>query len=290
MANNSEINALVQLLDDDDHEVFKHVHDKLKSYGAEIIPALEQQVWSAELTPATHERLEEIIHEIQFDSLLTDWQNWLVSETPDLLTGAFLLARYHYPELKFEEIQKKVMKLKQGIWLELNYNQTPLEQVQIFNQVFYSYHGFKGTQTSDDYQDFCINQVLDSKKGSSVTVGIIYQILANELNLPVYGVPLQKHFILSFCKKTLLNFSSSENNEREVMFYINPINKGSIFSRNEIKDYLEKMGVEQDPKNFTPSDNRSIIREQINYLIELYTHQNSNDRIKELNTLLEIMQ
>ena len=289
MTNENEIQALIQLLDDDDHEVFKHVHAKLKSLGTEAIPKLEE-VWNAELPAVTHDRLEEIIHEIQFDSLTGEWENWLGKESPDLLTGAFLISKFHYPELNFEEIQRKMQKLKQNIWLELNYNQTPLEQIQIFNQVFYSYHGFKGSQTSSEFQDFCLNNVIETKKGNAISIGIVYQILANDLNLPVYGVNLVRHYILAFCKKTILDFSSDENHERDVMFYVNPVNKGSIFSRNEIKDYLDKLTIEHEDKFFVPTDNLTIIKELLTYLIELYALQNRTDnKVKELTYLLEMI-
>lgn len=288
MAESKEVHALIQLLDDEDNEVFKHVYNKLISYGSDIIPDLEQ-AWASELNPLAHERLEDIIHKIQFDALEAEWEEWLFIDQPDLLTGAFLIAKYHYPDIQLEDIQKKLQKIKQSIWLELNYNQTPLEQIQIFNQVFYNYHNFKGSQTSEDYQDFCINNVLESKKGNSIIVGIIYQILAQELNLPVYGVNLVRHYILAFCKKTIIDFYSEQSMEREVMFYINPINRGSIFSRNEIKDYLEKMKVEQDPKNFTPANNNSIVKELITYLIDIYRLQNREDRVKELKRLYQLL-
>lgn len=284
MADTKEINALIQLLEDDDREVFKHVHDKLISLGPEVIPALEQ-AWGGELNPTVHERLEEIIHQIQFDLLEHDWEDWQFKEPPDLLTGAFMVAKYHYPDVKPEDIQKKLAKIKQSIWLELNYNQTPLEQIQIFNQVFYNYHNFRGSQAGNDYQDFCINHVLETGKGNSIMIGIIYQILANELNLPVYGVNLSKHFILCFCKRTVTDFYSEQSLERQVMFYINPINKGSIFSRNEVKDYLEKLRADQDPKNFIPSNNVGIIKELLQYLVEIYTNQNREDKVKELKRL-----
>ena len=288
MSSESEIHALIHLLDDDDQEVFKHVYDKLKSLGPEAIPTLEE-VWSEDLNSTIHERLEEIIHEIQFDALTIEWEKWLEQESADLLTGAYLVAKYHYPELSVEDLFKKVTKLKQNIWLELNYSQTPLEQIQIFNQVFYSYHGFKGSQTTSDFQDFCINQVVESKKGSAVAIGILYQVLANELNLPIYGVTLTRHYILAFCKRTLLDFSEEENNEREIMFYVNPINKGSIFSRNEIKDYLGKMNVTQEPKYFLPANNLSIVKELINNLIELYSQQNRENRVAELQVLMQMI-
>ncbi len=288
MAENKEVHALIQLLDDEDNEVFKHVYNKLISLGSEIIPDLEQ-AWASELNPLAHERLEDIIHKIQFDALEAEWEEWLFLDQPDLLTGAFLIAKYHYPDIQLDDILKKLQKIKQSIWLELNYNQTPLEQIQIFNQVFYNYHNFKGSQTSEDYQDFCINNVLDTKKGNSIIVGIIYQVLAQELNLPVYGVNLVRHYILAFCKKNIIDFYSEQSLEREVMFYINPINRGSIFSRNEIKDYLEKMRVDQDAKNFMPANNNSIIKELITYLIDIYNHQNREDRVKELKRLYQLL-
>lgn len=288
MAENKEVHALIQLLDDEDNEVFKHVYSKLISFGTEIIPELEQ-AWASELNPLAHERLEDIIHKIQFDALEAEWEEWLFLDQPDLLTGAFLIAKYHYPDIQIEDIRKKLQRIKQSIWLELNYNQTPLEQIQIFNQVFYNYHNFKGSQTSEDYQDFCINNVLDTKKGNSIIVGIIYQVLAQELNLPVYGVNLVRHYILAFCKKNIIDFYSEQSLEREVMFYINPINRGSIFSRNEIKDYLEKMKVDHDPKNFMPANNNSIIKELITYLIDIYHHQNREDRVKELKRLYQLL-
>lgn len=288
MAENKELNALIQLLDDEDNEVFKHVHAKLISLGTGIVPELEQ-AWAGQLNPLAHERLEGIIHKIQFDSLEAEWEDYLFLDQPDLLTGAYLLAKYHYPDLTFDEVQRKIQKIKQSIWLELNYNQTPLEQIQIFNQVFYNYHGFKGSQASSDYQDFCINSVLDTKKGNSITIGIIYQVLAQELNLPVYGVNLIKHYILAFCKKPVVDFYSEQSLEREVMFYINPINKGSIFSRNEVKEYLEKMRVDHDPKNFMPAPNSAIMKELIIYLIEIYQSQNREEKVKELRKLYQLL-
>lgn len=286
MGNNSEINALIHLLDDEDNDVLTHVYNKLVSYGPAIIPSLEE-AWNADLTPATHERLEEIIHEIQFETTLAEFELWSKTETHDLITALFLTAKYHYPELKLEDIKKKMLKLRQSIWLELSYNQTPLEQIQIFNQVFYSYHKFTGTQASNSFNDFCINHVLETKTGNAVLIGIIYQILANELNLPIYGVTLPRHYVLAFCKHSISAFNEPQNLEREVMFYINPINHGSIFSRNEIKDYLTKLELDSLPEYFVPSSNVNLISELMNYLIELESTERNSENIAELNKLAQ---
>ena len=66
MSQGTEIKALIRLLDDDDPEVFESVNARILSYGAVVIPELEE-AWDASLDPELHERIEELIHQIQFE-------------------------------------------------------------------------------------------------------------------------------------------------------------------------------------------------------------------------------
>ena len=283
----SEIQALVRLLDDDDREVLKHVYSRIKSYGVEIIPTLES-AWTTELNPLQHDRLEEIIHDIQFQIVSDELTEWVASEEQDLLHGFFILSKYFYPDLRFEEIQKQVFKIKQSIWLELNYNQTPLEQIQIFNQVFYGYHSFSGVQVSERFDQYCVNNLLQTKQGASIALGILYQVIARELNLPVYGVPLIKYYVVCFCKRNISNFADDDL-EREIMFYINPVNRGALFSKNEIKDYLEKMKVESNEIFYCPADNKAIIAELLTYFIGLSSFKAMPEKESDFQKLFRIV-
>lgn len=282
-----ELWALISLLDDSDKEVTQHVEEKLRSLGTQIIPSLEQ-AWSAETEPETHRKIEDLIHLIQFESLEKEFEKWALSLDADLITGAYLVSKYHYPEIVLDDIRRKLLRIRQNIWLELNHNQTPLEQIQIFNQIFYYHEGFKGNQ-SVDFSDFCINYSLDTRKGNTTSLGIIYQCLANDLNLPVYGVTLPKHFILAFTKKTLLDFSYPETLERDIMFYINPINKGSVFSRNEIKDYLSRLNLSSHINYFVPAGNKVIIKELLIQLREAHLLKKEDRRADDMNRLLKIL-
>ncbi len=53
----SELKALVSLLDDDDVQVISHVEEKIISLGEEIIPFLET-AWEQSLDPQVQSRLE----------------------------------------------------------------------------------------------------------------------------------------------------------------------------------------------------------------------------------------
>ena len=129
MENENEIVALIQLLDDNDNEVFKHVQDRLLSYGPEIIPTLER-AWHIEINPITHDRLQEIIQRLQFNVVEQKLSVWLLSEEKDLTEALFMVALYFQYDLSLESLQKQITKLRQSIWLELNNNQTVLEQIQ----------------------------------------------------------------------------------------------------------------------------------------------------------------
>ncbi len=284
----SEIHALVQLLDDTDKEVQNHVYTRIKNLGAEVIPTLEG-AWTTELNVLQHDRLEELIHDIQFQIVCDELIAWVATEDHDLLHGFYIVSKYLSPELSYSSIQKQVYKIKQSIWLELNYNQTPLEQIQIFNQVFYGYHGYNGIQLSERYEHYTVDSLLDTKYGASIALGILYQIIARDLNLPVYGVPLIKFYVTCFCKRTISDFSDAESLEKEIMFYINPVNRGSLFSRNEIKEYLEKMKVGIEPKFFSPANNKTIITELISYFIELSTFRADTQKETDFTKLFQII-
>lgn len=288
MQTEQEIKAMIQLLDDDDREVVDHIYDRLISIGPAVIPTLEK-VWETDENPLLQDRLEEIIHSIQFDTLKKLTEEWASAENPDLTTGAFIVAKYYYPDLLIEDVQRAIFKVKQRIWLELNYNQTALEQVQIFNQIFYNIQKFTSVQGSMEYNEFCINHVLETKKGNAISLGILYQIVAADLNLPVYGVPLIRHYILCFCKRTLGNMATEERPEREIMFYINPVNRGSVFSRNEITEYLDKLHVAHEPQYYAPASNIAIVYELLSNLIDIHAHlgvENKAAELKELRALL----
>lgn len=279
----TEISALITLLDDDDQEVVAHVSERIKSLGKSIVPTLEK-VWNPDFNPVQSERLENLIHEIQFEDLLHAIEVWRETPTVDILKGYYLISSYFFPDLNFDEIERKVKKIRQKIWIELNYNQTPLEQVQIFNHVFYYHLGFVGDQEAATNPDFCINHVLDSKKGNPISLGLLYISLAQSLQLPIYGVRLINYFIMAFCKAPSFG-ESNEGNESDVLFYINPFQKGVIFSKNQIDDYIKRMDTITKPQYFSPANSTEVIIELIDYLIFVNEQKNSFDVSAELKLI-----
>src|SRR5690606_17222406 len=125
--NKKELEALIKLLDDTDQEVYRHIEDRLVSYGKIVISSLEE-VWGNTFDVFLQQRIENVIHKIQFDEVKEDLRVWTVTPGHSLLDAAILVARYQYPDLDETKLRAQIDQIKKDAWLELNDNLTALEQ------------------------------------------------------------------------------------------------------------------------------------------------------------------
>jgi regulator of sirC expression with transglutaminase-like and TPR domain len=286
-----ELKALVRLLDDTDVEVLDHVTQKIRSLGHHSIPVLEH-AWESASNALIQERLESIIQQIYFDNTKDRFKYWLQSEERGLLEAAILIARIHYPELDENQIFQKIDKIKQAIWLEFHSGLTTLEEVNVVNQIFYVLHGFIGEQNPKPDPDLgFINKVLDTHKGNSISLGIIYLILAQKMDILVYGVNLPYHFILCATHRILTDKDlDNYAQEQSVLFYINPLNKGLVFSRSEITHYLEQSKIKSSEKYYAPCSNTDIVKTLIFNQIFCFKKQNDDIKVEMFQELLALIQ
>ena len=190
MLNEKEVISLIALLDDDDPEVAEHVEQKLLSLGTDVIAFLENE-WGLIKNIEQQKKVENIIHRIQFSNLLNKLREWSHQVEPDLLEGIMLIASYSYPDLDKQKIINEIDKIRLDIWLELHFDLSAYEKIRILNHVFYNIHGFKGnTDNYHDPKNSFINNALESKRGNPIMLAIIYMLVAQRLQIPIFGVNL----------------------------------------------------------------------------------------------------
>lgn len=283
MENLAEINALVKLLDDPDEEVYQHVQERLLSYGIEVVSYLES-IWEQSLDTILQERIENLVHAIQFKTLKEDLNLWYQSGAFDLLQGALIINRYQYPDLDEQQIINQIEEIKREIWIGLQYEMSSIEKIKLINHVFYNQYGFSGnTKNHHDPQNSYLNQVLESKKGNQISLAILYATLAQKLDIPVYGVNLPQHFILGYIDE------GNDEKEYGVLFYINAFNKGAIFGKHDVDQFLRQLNLEPQPGFYSPCSNTEIIRRIIRNLISAYENLGATEKVEELKELQEIL-
>lgn len=284
MIDPTEVKSLIRLLDDPDAEIYNHVHEKLFSYGTEAIEYLETAFTEA-FDAIQQERIANLVHEIQFTTLKKDLELWYHGGSFDLLRGILIINRYQYPDLDEQKVINQIEAIKRDIWIQMNNEGSPVEQIKLVNHILYSIHGFSGNTTNHrDPQNSYISQVLETKKGNQISLAIIYSIIAQKLDIPVYGVNLPQHFILAY-----LDESRETEFDGGILFYINAFNKGMIFGRRDVDMFLKQLNLQYDKQFYEPCSNTDIIKRVIRNLISAYEHLGSSDKVDELNELLNIL-
>ncbi len=287
--NLENVKAMIRLLDDPDNEIYNHISEELVAIGRDVVPILEE-AWSGAFDPLLQERIETIVHKIQFETLKHDLVKWAVAGATDLLTGTLLIARYQYPDLEEEKTRSALNKIRKDIWLELNEHMTPQEQVLVFNKVLFETHGFTGnTANFHAPQNSFINTVLESKKGNPLLLSIIYSILAQQLDVPIFGVNLPEHFILAY--QDIRGNSSVEYTypEAGILFYINAFSKGNIFSKNDIDMFLKKLDLTYNRIFYEPCSNVDMIRRLLRNLSFSWQKLGQPDKVSEIDELIECL-
>ncbi len=281
----NKIKALLALLDDPSDEVFMHVAQNILKQGEDIIPELEK-AWETSLNQVLQERIENLIQEIQFTSTIKQLEDWKDNNSTDLLKGAFLIAKYQYPDLKYETIIDSFNKIKQDAWLEISTNLTALEKVRVLNHIFYNIHEFSGNNSNFFApQNSFLNHVFETKKGNPITLGIIYISLAQQLDIPIYGVTMPRNFILAY----LDEFNLNKPYEDEILFYINPYNKGTVLGKREIDYFLNQQKIEQKDIYYKPCSNITIIKNLIKNLVYSYEKLGYPDKIEDMKNLYSVL-
>lgn len=276
----NQIDALISLIEDPDEIIFSQVKSEIKNYGADVIPKLERERETSSFGPLYIDRIDQLIQSIQLESISEKMKEWHASEEKDLLEGALLINQFQYPSYNPDLIRKEITRIRQDVWLELNDNLTGFEKVRIMNHILFNVHGFSGNKSNyTSPNNSFLGDVLSSKKGSPLSLAILYQVLANSLDIPIYGVNLPNHFILCYMDEhgiaSMLDETVAENG---ILFYINPFSDGTVIHKNEIDEFLFHLNLPEKVKFYKPCDNSDIINRLINNLI--FGFQEKGDELK----------
>jgi regulator of sirC expression with transglutaminase-like and TPR domain len=283
--NPEELRALIFLLEDPDPEVQEVVRQKITDFGPEVIPFLEE-AFLKEPTTENQIHINEMIEDIQFSILKSAILNWASTGAKDLFDGVYLSCLFKYPQLNKQDLNNRIDKIKLDCWLELSFQKTPIDKVRALNYILYNRIGLKGNTDNYHIPDNCyINRVLELKKGNPVSMAIIYSLVAQRLNIPIFGVNLPQHFILAY-KDDLdiqnYDFNSPEfleyNRVGEVLFYINPFNNGSVFSKNNLDQFLDQLKIQHNEYYYNPCSNIDIIIRVFRNLS--FAYEKAGDEVK----------
>lgn len=286
----SKLDALINLLDDPDSTVFGMVKEELLKENDEIIPALEKK-WELSFDENCQERIENIIQNLQFKQTKSSLANWIKCHPvqENLFHGFCIVDRFQYPDLNPLNLELKLENLRKTIWLELNNSLTLLEKTTILNHFVFNINRYT-INISNPYspQNCFLNQLMDTKRGNSISMSIFYTILARQLELPARLVDFPKNPLVAIVDPELAQKVHGSTLDSDVLFYINPSNKGSITSRKEIEYHLKRNNYTPFHDFTEPKPDWLFIQRLLESIKESYQSLGFMEKEKQVEELLKL--
>ncbi len=283
----NELEALISLLNDPDDVVYKAVKNKLLGLGGSVLPELKSANNSS--TDSVFLRQSsDIISEVEFSHIFSLFKEWVHSPSPNLIEGAFLVAKYIYPNIEYSQIMSEIDSISNNTWLENQQNLTPLERIKALNHVIYKLHNYKQhTGNLYEYKNLCINKVIENKQGSPVALAILYITIARKLGMPVFGINMPRNFLVAYIENTDNQSNIIGKKSGHIMFYTNPHQYGAIVTKQDILTFLAQQKMQAIPHFFEPCNDKIAVQR---LLLNLFvTCKNNKDfkRTKEIKLFLQ---
>ena len=272
MLSPQELKAMISLLDDPDDRIASSVEERLLQEGDSVVKAMED-IWFSNEFPHLASEIEALLKKINQREILAQFTHWWKSENPDLLTGWFIISKTRYPGLQLQELKNRINEIKLDCWYRLGNVHRKMDQLQIINHVLFEHHRFKGN--SEDYHapdNSFINAVLDTKTGNPISLSVLYILICQSLGLPVLGVNLPQHFVVALCQQpdqidhTTIDITKLNPQLAEPVIYINPYNRGQLFTRDNIDSFLKVIGIQPQPEFYKPCTAQEIARRMLRNL------------------------
>lgn len=277
---------MIRLLDDPNRIVFEAVKAALLKEGVSVVPVLLDV---RDQTPEgdMHKRIDEIIGRLQFADTHSAIIDWLEDGADDLLYGAYLAARFVYPDLEFTPINELVNRLWRELRLDVKDARTPAERVRVINTHFFETLGFrKNMEEPMSPRNNCINDVLDTRRGNHLTLAILYCELCRRIGLPICCVSLPKVLILCYLNDTVLRADDLLDVD-DVLFYINPANNGAILVMGDILTFLDQQNIDRDNSYYLPCSNSEVVKRLLINMLYAFTAAHDEDRMRDAKILIQ---
>lgn len=290
MITDNSFQALIQLMEDPDELVFAEICKHVSTMGETALDFLEKSKEESYHDLLLQKRVDGLIQDLKFKNTENKFAAWLNTDDRDLLAGSIIIAQYQYPNLTFEYIYELLDNLKKAIWLELTPISTAFEKIKIVNKLFFEHFGYH-TNTINLLTPLnsYINTVLELKTGNTLSLSILYSLLAQSLDIPVYIVNLPNQSVLAYMDDMHINAFLGKENPYGVLCYIDVSTKGSLVSEEAIVKFITDNHLAMDRIYFEPCSNSQIIKLMLENLTYSYQQFGMKRKVKELNYLKEML-
>ncbi len=275
-ASENQIKALIRLLSDENDRIAKTITTKLVQIGDSAVPLLlEAEVEQPEMA----RRIAEVLDGIRGCRLEEELRELVggPDHQVDLQAGAFLIARYAFPDLDVESYTSQLDMMAGEIRDRLGRRASGEEAVKTLGRYLFTEQGFRGnTKNYYEADNTYLNRVLDRRTGIPISLSVLYILLGRRLGLPVYGIGMPGHFLVKF------------DSDRYKIF-VDCFNSGALLTEKDCARFLMQAGYGFEEKYLDRSDHRAILARMLKNLIAIYGKLDESVKSTRLTRFLEVL-
>ena len=179
----------------------------------------------------------------------------------NLALSSLFIAAESNPDLDVALYMGRIGEITERIKQKVQIRISLFDSLYSLNELLFDEMGFEGNVGNYyDIRNSLLNEVLDRKLGIPITLAIIYMEVAKRVGIPLTGINMSGHFLLSA-------------GERDSLIFIDPFRKGRLFSRWECLRLLsgnanppsDRIKLDQLERKFLPrADNNDVLVRLLN--------------------------
>lgn len=273
-----DIQALIRLMGDTDSRTATLARERLlQADVADVLPHLSEAVSDPDALIRGRARL--FLEELRLTDLARRWA--ALADRPDseidLEAGAFLIARYRYPEKDFEPYRRWLDDIADAVAADLKPDMGMYRTIGVLNMHLFEVAGLRGDDVRYyDPDNSCINRVIDRKRGNPITLSVIYLLVGGRLGLPLHGVGMPGHFVVKYA-------------DGDDKTWVDPFHQGRLLSREDCIRHVRSMGYPFRAHFLKPITTRSVLVRMLGNLHRIYTETDQPLQAEHIKTFQEIL-
>ncbi len=175
----------------------------------------------------------------------------------DMGIVALTLAKEVYPDINIETYTAKLDELVQNAKAHAKGSSDPDFRIRALNTYLYKVEGFKYDVADPEVlktENRYLNGILDTKKGSCVTLPLLYLVIAQRLGYPVYAVSAPDHLFLRYVDPKLKEqnieatggggYIADEKYREDLIGNTKDIKSGSYFKTLTYREFMANLLVQ----------------------------------------------
>ncbi len=273
----SELRALISLLDDEDDFTRQTAETKVAELGVRAEPYLREAATAG--GESLRDAADGLLRTIAFPDFLDMLSEFAArpNHQIDLEEGAFLLARMEYPTLDETPYRRRLDRWGKRVSARLSGDESPTVQVTELNEVLFEDVGFRACH--EDYYDpdnSFLGRVIERRQGIPLTLSVVYMLVARRAHIPLLGVGMPGHFLVKHA-----------NSRRDL--FIDPFNGGQLLTYHDCRQFLMKSGYGFWKGYLSPVSSRAILVRMLRNLQLVYSERHERDRVERVSRALKTL-